>query len=197
MMVTYYEQMDEDLLKLISGFRNNIIDGNENSSLIRKKEFFYKNGEYLLISIIPNLPHIQMLALYGQGKKIQSGYIIIGSYCIPINKKIIKKEIGVIRKYNSYYLSRRYSCIPNYETNFSPEFVNDFKEILNLFLKSGEYLLKKGKTNKEELIYYNIFCRYINYCKYIDDRRIKFIEYKKKIKCLKSEDGIGTPELYV
>ena len=62
-MLEYHEQIDNDLMNLITKFRTEIIKENSKNNLIRKNEFFYKNEEYALISVLPNFPHVQLLIL--------------------------------------------------------------------------------------------------------------------------------------
>ncbi len=179
-MLEYHEQIDNDLMNLITKFRTEIIKENSKNNLIRKNEFFYKNEEYALISVLPNFPHVQLLILYEQGKKIHSGYIVVGNYCLPVNKKILKKEMIVIRKYNGYFLSTKGSSIPSYSTSFSFDILAQIENMSNLFIKFGEYLLKSS-NNKKDLINYNIFCKYVDSCRLIEDRRAQFINYKKRL----------------
>lgn len=179
-MTSFYEELERDLSKLISSYRKEIIIEDENSNLVRRKDFYYNGQEYLLVSVLPNYPYVQLLALYGQGKKIERAYIVIGNHYFHVNKKIAIKEINSIRKYNGYQLSNKCINIPNYESSFPKEILIEIKELFKFVTSNGERLLKNASNDK--LFDYNVFCSYVNHCKVVDSKREKNRETRKLVK---------------
>lgn len=171
-MVSFYEELESDLSKLINSYRQEIILGDSKDNLVKRKDFYYKNQEYLLVSVLPNYPYVQILALYGQGKKIERAYIVIGNHYFHVNKKLAIKEVSSIRKYNGYQLSSKCINIPNYETSFPIEILMEIKGLFKFVTSNGEKMLKSMHISSDKLSDYKIFCSYIAYCEEIDSNRM-------------------------
>lgn len=178
-MTSCYEEIDEDLLRKINLIRENIAYDSSKELLARKDEFVYHGNNYSIISIIPDMPELQLLINYSEGIDINKSFMVVGSYYCEISKKGALKEINNIRKYNGKVRSTKCTLIPKYDTTLSVLYLETIKEMIKAQANLKHKILMYAYS-KRKLSACDTFVRYVNTCNIFDEKRKEPKKVKKR-----------------
>lgn len=167
-MSSHCQMLDNDLLELINYYRNSIIKNNNDKEEIKKIDFTYNNNDYVLFSLLPQIPYLQIVGVYGDGKKINQSYLVVGCYYCSIPRAIGKKIISSIRKYNTLVYANKHNN-------------NDLSLSIPVEVLEPLYQSQCSKYSDEDP-----YIQYVNYCKRIDEQRtIQKNKKRKRVVILK------------
>ncbi len=154
-MSSHCQIIDDGLLEIINYYRSSIIKNNNDEEEIKRINFTYNNNEYALFSLLPQIPYLQVVGLYGDGKKINQSYLVIGRYYYSLPRVVGKKIISEIRKYNTLVYANKHS------DNTKPMFSIPIENLETM------YQTQCCACSDEDP-----YIQYVNYCKKIDEQRI-------------------------
>ena len=147
------QMIDDELLNIINYYRSLIVKTNNEEEEIKKIDFTYNNSEYALFSLLPQVPYLQLIGLYDDGKKINHSYLIVGCYCYSLPRVVGKQLISAFRRYNTLVYANKHS-----NNNLSLGIPIDALE--------QAYCTQCNKCSDEDP-----YMQYVNYCKKIDEQR--------------------------